>query len=63
MVEPTVVITPEMQANLQIEAECFKSLVRFREVHLAGEKDVPSAEFHYPSISRYGPLACLKIRC
>ena len=47
MVEPNVLITPEMQVNLQIEAECFKSLVRFREVHLAGEKDVPSAEFHY----------------
>ena len=47
MVEPNVLITPEMQEQLQIEAECFKSLVRFREVHLAGEKDVPSAEFHY----------------
>ena len=47
MVEPNVMMTPELQAKLQIEAECFKSLVRFREVHLAGEKDVPSAEFHH----------------
>lgn len=41
------VITPEMRANMSLETECFGSLVRFREVHLAGEHDVPSAEFHH----------------
>ena len=40
-------ISPEMRENMRLESECFRSLVRFRETHLAGDHDVPSAEFHH----------------